>query len=223
MLKLLENKKIIISYISIIILVFIIYICLGIFNLILKSNDKIQIKSVSTIGKQFIVSTKANIQKIEEVENENEEEKENCLENNKQETEIPKEYNGFTTVGMIEIPITGLNIPILSNVTVKGMEIAPCLLYKTGELNEIGNSLIVGHNYRNGTIFSNNNNLNIGDKIYITNLDGLKKEYTIYNKLITTPEETSYIKKDTDNKSEIILSSCTDDDVKRIVILAREE
>lgn len=136
---------------------------------------------------------------------------------------IVTEYNGFKTIGKIEIPQTGVNIPILNQVTVEGMKNAPCLLYATGELNKNGNNLIVGHNYRNGTIFSNNKNLNLGDKIYITTLDGNRVEYTIYNKFITTAEDVSYIKRDTNNKPEITLSCCTDDDEYRIIILARVE
>lgn len=134
---------------------------------------------------------------------------------------IATEYKGFTTVGKIEIPQTGLNIPILNQVTVKGMENAPCLLYATGELNQNGNNLIVGHNYRNGTIFSNNKNLNLGDKIYITTLNGNRMEYSIYDIFITTAEDVSYIKRDTNNKPEITLSCCTDDDENRIIILAK--
>jgi len=136
---------------------------------------------------------------------------------------IPTEYKGFATIGKIEIPKTGVNTPILEQVTVPRMEIAPCLLYKTGELNQSGNNLIVGHNYRNGTLFSNNKNLDFGDKIYITTLDGDKKEYTIYHKFVTTAEDVSYIKRDTNSKPEITLSCCTDDDIYRIVILAKIE
>lgn len=138
-----------------------------------------------------------------------------------EQEEQPSEYKGFATVGKIEIPKISVDIPILDQVTVKGMENAPCLLYSTGDLNQDGNNLIVGHNYRNGTIFSNNKYLNIGDKIYITTLDNKKIEYTIYQKFITTAEDISYIKRDTFGKPEITLSCCTDDDEQRIIILAK--
>ena len=134
---------------------------------------------------------------------------------------IPEQYQGFTTVGKIEIPKTGVDLPILNKVTVEGMKIAPCLLYQTGEINQSGNTLIVGHNFRDNTLFSNNNKLNLGDKIYITTLDAKTIEYTICDKFITTPEDVSYIKRDTNNCPEIKLSCCTDDDINRIVILAK--
>lgn len=150
---------------------------------------------------------------------------ETVIEQKKQPEEISEtiltEYKSFPTVGRLEIPKTGLDIPILNQVTVEGMKNAPCLLYSTGKLNENGNNLIVGHNFRNGTIFSNNKNLKLGDKIYVTTLDGNRVEYTIYDKFITTAEDVSYIKRDTNNKPEITLSCCTDDDEERIIILAR--
>ncbi len=136
---------------------------------------------------------------------------------------VPTEFKGFETIGKIEIPKTGVDIPILNQVTVKGMENAPCLLYSTGDLNQEGNNLIVGHNYRNGTIFSDNKKLTLGDKIYITTLEGERVEYTIYDKFITTAEEVSYIKRDTKGKPEITLSCCTDDDTLRIIVLGKVE
>lgn len=135
--------------------------------------------------------------------------------------ELVSSYQGYATSGKIEIPKTGVNMPILSRQTVGGMEIAACLLFSTGKLNESGNTLIVGHNYRNGKLFSNNNRLQVGDKIYITTLDGNRVEYIIYNKFVTTPEDTSFLDRDTAGKPEITLSSCSDDNVSRIVILAR--
>lgn len=136
---------------------------------------------------------------------------------------VPTEFKGFETIGKIEIPKTGVDIPILNQVTVKGMENAPCLLYSTGNLNQEGNNLIVGHNYRNGTIFSDNKKLTLGDKIYVTTLGGERVEYTIYDKFITTAEEVSYIKRDTKGKPEITLSCCTDDDTLRIIVLGKVE
>lgn len=130
-------------------------------------------------------------------------------------------YNGFEVAGKITIPKTGVDTPFLSGVTVEGMEQAPCLLYKAGEINVSGNTFIVGHNYRNGTLFSNNNNLEIEDKIIITAMDGTSREYTIYDKFTTTAEDVGYLKREIGEIPEITLQCCTDDDENRLIILAR--
>ncbi len=136
-------------------------------------------------------------------------------------TPLDPMYNGFTVAGKITIPKTGVDTPFLDNVSVSGMMQAPCLLYKTGEINLSGNTFIVGHNLRDGTLFSNNNLLEIGDKIIITAMDGSSKEYAIYDKFITTPEDTSYLKRKIGDIPEITLQCCTDDDENRIIILAK--
>lgn len=131
-------------------------------------------------------------------------------------------YKGFGVLGTMEIPATNFKYPVLEKVTKKSIETAVAFLYGTG-LNQPGNSVIIGHNYRNGLFFSNNKKLNIGDKIYITDLEGKRLTYTIYNKFETTPEDTSFYQRDTGGKPEITLSTCTDDSSARLIICARVE
>lgn len=133
-----------------------------------------------------------------------------------------KTYKGFGVLGTMEIPATNFKYPILEKVTKKSIETAVAFLYGTG-INQPGNSVIIGHNYRNGLFFSNNKKLNIGDKIYITDAEGNKLTYTIYNKFETTPEDTSFYQRDTGGKPEVTLSTCTDDSKARLIICAKAE
>lgn len=80
-------------------------------------------------------------------------------------------YKGFGVLGTMEIPATNFKYPILEKVTKKSIETAVAFLYGAG-VNQPGNTVIIGHNYRNGLFFSNNKKLSIGDKIYITDNDG---------------------------------------------------
>lgn len=133
-----------------------------------------------------------------------------------------KTYKGFGVLGTMEIPATNFKYPVLEKVTKKSIETAVAFLYGAG-LNQTGNTVIIGHNYRNGLFFSNNKKLNIGDKIYITDNDGKKLTYSIYNKFETTPEDTSFYQRDTSGKAEVTLSTCTDDSSARLIIEARAE
>lgn len=131
-------------------------------------------------------------------------------------------YKGFVVVGTMEIPKTNFKYPVLEKVTKKSIETAVAVLYGTG-LNQPGNTVIIGHNYRNGLFFSNNKKLENGDKIYITDNSGTKLTYTIYNKFETTPEDTSFYTRDTGGKPEVTLSTCTDDSSARLIIFARAD
>lgn len=137
-------------------------------------------------------------------------------------TSTQKTYKGFGVLGTMEIPAINFKYPVLEKVTKKSIETAVAFLYGTG-LNQSGNSVIIGHNYRNGLFFSNNKKLNIGDKIYVTDNNGNRVTYTIYNKFETTPEDTSFYQRNTGGKPEITLSTCTDDSSARLIILARTE
>ena len=130
-------------------------------------------------------------------------------------------YRGYNMIGTIQIPKTKVKAPVVDKVTVKSISAAVGILYGPG-LNEVGNTVLVAHNYRNGTFFSNNKKLVIGDKIYITDATGRKIEYNVYNTYTTSDMDFSYATRDTNGKREISLSTCTTDASKRLVIWARE-
>lgn len=141
---------------------------------------------------------------------------------NKTGSSALKTYKGFGVLGTMEIPATNFKYPILEKVTKKSIETAVAFLYGSG-VNQAGNTVIIGHNYRNGLFFSNNKKLNIGDKIYITDNAGSRLTYTIYNKFEATPEDTSFYQRDTEGKPEVTLSTCTDDSKARLIICARAD
>ncbi len=130
-------------------------------------------------------------------------------------------YNGFGVVGIIEIPATSVDLPILERDTRDSLDASVAFQYGVG-LNEVGNNVIVGHNYRNGLFFSNNDKLELGDKIYITAGPDRRMEYEIYEIFITSSTDTSFFQRNTNGLAEITLSSCTDDGQERIIVLARQ-
>ena len=131
-------------------------------------------------------------------------------------------YKGFNVVGTIEIPAIDLEYPILEKVSKSSLETSVAMLYGAG-INQVGNTVIVGHNYRNGLFFSTNKRLNNGDKIYITDNSKNRLTYTIYNKFETTPEDADFYSRDTGGVPEVTLSTCNDDSSKRLIIFARAE
>ena len=131
-------------------------------------------------------------------------------------------YKEYPMVGYIKIPKTGIEYPILLDVSPGALEVAVGVMYPSNpQLNEPGNVVIIGHNYRDGKFFANNKNLVIGDRIQITDLSGRTLTYTIYE-ISTIPEtDTEYITRQRGYNIEISLSTCTDDGKDRLVILAR--
>ncbi|MBQ9658644.1 MAG: sortase [Clostridia bacterium] len=135
-------------------------------------------------------------------------------------TKKTKTYQGYTVVGTIQIPKTNVSYPILNENGVKPLQVAVSRLCGA-DANQPGNMVILGHNYRNGLFFANNKKLSIGDKIYITDLNGQKLTYTIYDKFETEQSNTDWIQRDTNGAREISLQTCTDDGKLRLIILAK--
>ena len=134
----------------------------------------------------------------------------------------------YEVIGNLEIPKIELKTKILSETTKRSLEIAVAQIYTTGGLNQPGNTVIYGHNYRNTLFFSRNDELVVGDKFYITDMDNNKKTYQIYNIFETTSTDTSFYARsasDTEGKAEVTLSTCTDNASttdKRLIVIGRE-
>lgn len=144
---------------------------------------------------------------------------ENDIFGNSSSTTGEQEYKGFTMVGTINIPKINLKCPILKNASAEEIEVAVGI-YSGPGLNKVGNTVIAGHNYRNGTFFSDNKKLSKGDKVYITDGTGTKVAYTIYNIYTTSPQDSEYLNRNTNGKREISLTTCTDDTNSRLIIWA---
>ena len=134
---------------------------------------------------------------------------------------VKPKYEGFTMVGTIEISEIDLKYPILEGVSTKALDTAVCLQY--GKLNQAGNAVVIGHNYRNGTFFSNLHKVSNGDKITITDYTGKKVTDSVYSIFEATPEDTSFYQRDTAGKPELTLSTCTDNSKARIIIFAKPD
>ena len=133
-------------------------------------------------------------------------------------------YKGFVRIGFIKIQKTGVNEPILDELNDESLNTAVVAIYPGNpQLNEPGNTVIIGHNYRDGKFFANNKKLEVGDKVNILDNSGREKVYTIYSKFETTDTDASFYNRDTNGVPEITLSCCTDKGDKRIILLAKSE
>lgn len=144
-------------------------------------------------------------------------------------TKQKRKIEGYEIIGKIEIPKTKLEADILDETTKRALEIGITKIYTTGGINKPGNTVLYGHNYRNSLLFSKNNELEIGDKVQITDEEGTKIVYEIFNKFETTSTDTTFYTRtaeDTGGKAEVTLSTCTDDasqTERRLILQAREK
>lgn len=218
------------NILTIVLVVLLIAILVGIgflvYNYIIKprNNDKRTIEAISEFDK--------NLEKEPQEEpTENSQENINIAINPAENTQTTNKnvkkktyYEGFVMIGYITIPKTNVKLPILDSVTPESLNTAVAVIYPSNpQLNQPGNVVIIGHNYRNGQFFSNNKKLSTGDKIRIKDTTGTELTYTIYQVFETSEQDTSFYNRNTNGAIEITLSTCTDDSKARTIILARVE
>ena len=94
--------------------------------------------------------------------------------------------------------------------------------------NQIGNMVVLGHNYKNGKFFSNLLKIHIGDVVKIIDTTGTTLDYSVYKTDIIDPYDNSCTSQLTDGKKEITLITCYYENgnshaTKRFIVKARAD
>lgn len=132
------------------------------------------------------------------------------------------DYKGYKIIGIIKIPNIELEYPILETTNNTTMRLSITKFWGNG-VNEIGNLSLAGHNNYDGTMFGRTKQLEIGDKIELTDMKGITKNYIIYEKFITDPNNISIIETNEFGTREVTLITCSNGNKERLILKAREE
>ena len=137
-----------------------------------------------------------------------------------------KSGNTYTIDSVLNIPSLGINYPVFvhENMPYTTDELLKLSITKFwgGEPNEIGNYVIVGHNYKNKTMFGKLSGIQIGDIVELTDLKGRTLEYEVYNTYIVEPEDVSCIYPDVEGRKELTLITCATHGTQRLVVKTKK-
>lgn len=126
----------------------------------------------------------------------------------KKMTEI--EIDGHAYIGYLTMSTLGLELPVMSSWSYPKLRIAPCRY--NGSVR--GEDLVVmAHNYNNH--FGKISQLNIGDSLSFTDMDGVTTVYTVVAKDIVAPNGVQEV---TDGAYDLTLFTCTYGGANRITI-----
>lgn len=187
-----------------IILIILALILLVVISIIAFKRINNQIKEKELIN--TVADIKVKLEEIKESEND--------------EKTITK-YKGYDIVGIIEIPKINIEYPIINQTSDETMALSITKFWGNN-VNDIGNFTMAGHNYFDGTMFSNTNKLNIEDTIKMTDLDGKTIEYKVFDKYIIDPNDVKCVQSMKENTREITLITCINGRNNRLVVKARE-
>ena len=134
-------------------------------------------------------------------------------EEEKKMTEV--KIDGYDYIGYLSIPVLELELPIMSTWNYKQLKIAPCRY--TGTLR--GEDLVLmAHNYSHhfGTI----SQLNIGDTISFTDMDGVVTSYRVAAMDILEPTAVDVA---TSGEFDLTLFTCTYGGKSRVTVFCNKE
>ena len=116
----------------------------------------------------------------------------------------------YETEAVLTIPKLGISYPVLTEESEELLKVSLCKY------------CVVGHNYKNGTMFGKLSMTSVGDEITLKDLSGKTITYSINNKYVVEPTDVSCTSQLTNGQRELTLITCTDYGKRRLVVKARE-
>ena len=113
----------------------------------------------------------------------------------------------YSAESIVRIPRLGIEYPVLSETNDELLKISVNKLWGP-KPNEVGNYVIVGHNYKSGKMFGKLKNIKIGDIIELTDLTGRTIKYVVSETYIIEPTNTKCTSQLTNGKKKITLITC---------------
>ena len=132
---------------------------------------------------------------------------------------IAPDGKSYYTESILKIPKLGIEYPVLSDTSDELLKISLNRFWGP-DPNEVGNYVIVGHNYNNGKMFGKLPNIKIGDTCELTDLSGRTVTYRVYKMYVVDPNDVSCTSQLTNGKREITLITCTSTGKQRHIIKA---
>lgn len=132
---------------------------------------------------------------------------------------IEKEFKGYKVNAKLYIPKINLETYVLEEYSIQSLLTSVTKFYG-GEPNTVGNYCIAGHNYGPSNMFQNIKKLNQNDEIFLTDINGNKYKYIVYDIYKVWPNDTKCLTQETKGNIELTLITCTLDSEKRIIVKA---
>lgn len=149
----------------------------------------------------------------------------NSSSNNKQNTiakSIASDGTEYYTDSILKIDKIGIEYPVLSDTSDELLKISLNKLWGKNGPNEVGNYVIIGHNYKSGKMFGKLSQIEIGDTFTLQDNSGRTLTYQVYDIYVVDPEDTSCTSQHTNGKKEVTLITCKNSGKQRLVVKAEE-
>lgn len=120
------------------------------------------------------------------------------------------EIDGYAYIGYVSIPALDLELPVMSDWDYTRLKIAPCRQFGSTKSDDL---VIAAHNYKQH--FGRIKELNIGDLLSFTDMNGEVFTYLVQNMDILQPTDVEDVE---NSRYDLVLYTCTYDGKTRVVV-----
>lgn len=120
------------------------------------------------------------------------------------------EIEGYDYIGYLSIPAYELELPIMSQISAERLYKAPCLQYGSPMTND---AVIAGHNYKYH--FLPLHNIEIGEKVTFTYMNGFVVEYRVVQRTIIAPTDIAAVQ---ESEHDLVMYTCTSGGASRVAV-----
>lgn len=125
--------------------------------------------------------------------------------------ELPAvELDGYAYVGVIAIPNLELELPVMSEWDYERLRIAPCRQFGSSRTDDL---VIAAHNYQSH--FGNLFQLETGDTVTFTDMDGIENTYAVTSVETLGPTEVEAVQ---NSGHDLVLYTCTPGGATRVTV-----
>lgn len=202
--SILHNNKDIYIFFFILILTLIITVLFIVFSLYVHANSNDSNEIIENTGEQL----EENITLIEgiQIQDDKKNDKEKS-ENTKEKLYKAENREKYSIIGKLNIPSLNIKYDILSSCSTELLKIS-LNRYWGAYPNEVGNMVVIGHNYKNNKFFGNLQKIKLGDIVKITDNKGKTLDYSVYKTDVIDPYDNSCTSQLTNGCTEITLITC---------------
>lgn len=119
-------------------------------------------------------------------------------------------YVTLNSIGILKINAIGVNYSVWDEATKVSLRYGLGHYPASVMPGEAGNATILGHNYKNGTMFHNLGKLKKGDKVVFKSKNGKEITFVVEeSKIISADDLNKYIGADVSSDSQLTLVTCT--------------
>lgn len=118
--------------------------------------------------------------------------------------------DGMAGIGILTIPKIDAHLPVTAGVSEDQLKVSEGWVRQSSPIGNMGNAVVAGHrSYTYGRHFNRLGELEAGDEIFFTSIDGGEMRFVVSEVVVTGPEDPAVFAQPPEGVARLTLYTCT--------------